>query len=268
MLLVAESSCVARLCASPNYGERIGRERPDSIVLHYTGMKDGASALSWLCDPASRVSCHYLVEEDGSVVQLVPEAGRAWHAGRARWKGESDINSASLGVEIVNGGHEEGLPAYPDRQIGGVIALCRDLVERYGIAPERVLAHSDVAPGRKRDPGERFPWAELHASGIGHWVPERAAIEGASLALGDQGPRVVALQASLARYGYAVGSTGLFDEAARVVVAAFQRHFRQSRVDGIADPGTVATLEDLLHALRPAETGSVSAPPGRFPTRA
>ena len=267
MLLVPESACVERLCASPNHGERVGRKRPDSIILHYTGMADGASALAWLCEPRSAVSCHYLVEEDGTVVQLVPEARRAWHAGRSRWKRESDINSASLGLEIVNGGHPAGLPPFPDKQVGAVIALCRELVTRYSILPERVLAHSDVAPERKQDPGELFPWAELHASGIGHWVRERTA-DGPSLAPGDRGPGVDSLQAGLARYGYGIEPTGLFDRTTGAVVAAFQRHFRPSRVDGIADPGTLATLDDLLQALAPMKTAPFSGAPGRLPTRA
>lgn len=266
MLTVPDSACVGRLCPSPNYGGRVGRERPDSIILHYTGMADGAAALAWLCEPRSAVSCHYLVEEDGTIVQLVPETRRAWHAGRARWRGESDINSASLGIEIVNGGHDAGLPPFPEEQVGAIIALCRDLAARHSILPERVLAHSDVAPGRKLDPGELFPWGELHACGIGHWVPERAA-EGPSLRPGDRGPGVAALQSALALYGYAIEPTGLFDDGTRIVVAAFQRHFRSSRVDGIADAGTVATLDDLLRALPGAGGRSISAPLERLPIR-
>lgn len=248
MLTAPDSRCVARLCASPNHGERLGGAGPNSVVLHYTGMADGASALAWLCDPGSAVSCHYFVDEDGTIVQLVREARRAWHAGRSWWGGTEDVNSASIGIEIVNGGHDAGVPPFPEEQIRAVIALCHDLAARHAILPERVLAHSDVAPGRKQDPGERFPWGELFASGVGHWVPERQAA-GASLKLGDGGADVEALQSALALYGYRVQSTGIFDDVTRTVVEAFQRHFRPSRVDGIADAGTSATLENLLAAL-------------------
>ena len=178
MLIAPESGLVTRLCASPNHGERVGGRAPDSIILHYTGMADGASALAWLCNPRSSVSCHYVVEEDGAVVQLVAEARRAWHAGRSCWHGVEDMNSASLGIEIVNSGHDAGLPPFPERQIRAVIALVpRSRRARHAIAPERILAHSDIAPGRKQDPGERFPWSELFRAGIGHWVPERS-VEG------------------------------------------------------------------------------------------
>ena len=267
MLIEPDSGLVARLCASPNHGARAGGKAPDSIILHYTGMADGPSALAWLCNPRSSVSCHYLVEEDGAVVQLVAERRRAWHAGRSSWRGVEDMNSASLGIEIVNGGHDGGLPPFPERQIRAIIELCRDLGSRHAIAPERILAHSDIAPGRKQDPGERFPWSELFRAGIGHWVPERSA-HGAVLKPGDQGAGVAALQAALARYGYGIDRTGHFDEATRVVVAAFQRHFRQSRVDGIADPGTVATLDDLLGALPLHQGDPLRAASKRLPTRA
>lgn len=264
MLVAPDSARADRLSPSPNHGERIGRKGgPDSIILHYTGMADGPSALAWLCDPRSQVSCHYLVEEDGEVIQLVAESRRAWHAGRASWFGEADINSASLGIEIVNGGHDAGLPPFPAPQIDAVIALCRDLVTRHAIRPERVLAHSDVAPGRKRDPGERFPWARLHARGIGHWVPERDA-SGRALQRGDEGSEVAALQHNLISYGYAIERSGRFDEATRIVVAAFQRHFRPSRVDGIADAGTQATLDGLLRSV----PGRLSAPRAPAPPRA
>jgi N-acetylmuramoyl-L-alanine amidase len=214
-------------------------------------MATGKAAEDWLCDPRSEVSSHYIVHEDGRLVQMVREAERAWHAGQGSWKGRADINSRSIGIEIVNEGHEGGLPAYPDRQIEAVIVLCRDIASRHGIMPEHVLGHSDTAPGRKLDPGERFPWHELAAAGVGHHV-EPAAIEpGAVLAQGDIGPEVRTLQGMLAAYGYGVPEHGRFDAETARVVEAFQRHFRTRRVDGIADVSTRETLSSLLHAAKP-----------------
>ncbi len=243
-----DSPCARFFCPSPNFNARIGSAAPDSIVLHYTGMADGASAIAWLCDPASQVSCHYVVEEDGTALQLVAECERAWHAGRSSWHGLTDMNSASIGIEIVNGGHDFGLPPFPEEQVEAVAALLGDIVRRRAIPPERLLAHSDIAPGRKRDPGERFPWSRLAAEGLGHWIAEQTC-GGASLELGDEGPKVEELQRNLRAYGYALLPTGTFDEATRVVVSSFQRHFRQSRVDGVADAATRATLAELSRSL-------------------
>ena len=234
---------------SPNRGERKSEGPVDILLLHYTGMETGQGAEDWLCDPQSEVSCHYIVHEDGRVVQMVPEAFRAWHAGRSHWKGETDINSRSVGIEIVNGGHEFGLPAFPDAQIDAVIALSRDILSRRDIPPERVLAHSDVAPGRKRDPGELFPWNRLAATGVGHWVDPAPLGGGRFFSTGDTGQPVEALQSMLSIYGYNAAITGVFDENTAAVVAAFQRHFRPARVDGVADASTIETLHRLLTAL-------------------
>lgn len=241
-----ESPVASRFVASPNHGERQGGRPPDCVILHYTGMPTSAAALEWLCNPASNVSCHYYVEEDGDVLQLVPEDRRAWHAGVSCWAGERDLNSRSIGIEIANAGHPGGLPPYPDAQIAAVVALCRDLCGRYAIRPERILAHSDVAPGRKTDPGEVFPWNTLHRGGVGLWVPPMPADGGATLAPGDAATEVEALQENLARYGYDVAVTGIYDLRTEQVVEAFQRRFRTARVDGRADPSTRATLEALM----------------------
>ncbi len=249
-----DSPIAAKVFASPNHGERKGGQRPNSIILHYTGMATGAEALARLCNPITEVSCHYFVWEDGHVLQLVPEARRAWHAGAAVWRGQSDMNSASIGIEIVHPGHDDREGAvfapFPEAQIEAVIQLCRDICARYSISPDQILAHSDIAPARKRDPGEAFPWERLHREGIGHWVAPAPIGGGRFFALGDEGQPVQALQAMLGMYGYGLAITGVYDVATQQVVTAFQRHFRPARVDGIADASTITTLRDLL-ASRP-----------------
>ena len=168
---------------SPNHGDRRGRA-VDSIVLHYTGMSTGAAALARLCDPTTDVSCHYFVGCEGHIAQLVPEPRRAWHAGRSVWFGETDMNAVSIGIEIVNAGHDGGCPPYPDPQIDAVIALCRDIVGRHTIPAARVLGHSDIAPDRKIDPGEWFPWARLAAGGVGVWIEPAPIVAGRSCGWG------------------------------------------------------------------------------------
>lgn len=240
-----DSFIVAEVVPSPNFDERKGGA-PDIILLHYTGMQTGKAALDRLTSAESKVSSHYVVFEDGRIVQCVQETKRAWHAGVSHWAGETDINSASIGIEIVNPGHEFGYRNFPLRQIAAVISLCKSILTRYDIRPDRVLAHSDVAPSRKQDPGERFPWQLLHESGIGHWVrPVPANMDGVKLHPGDRGEAVSRLQRTFAGYGYGIEETGVYDEATRDVVTAFQRHFRQARIDGIADPSTQLTLRTL-----------------------
>src|SRR3984957_2493996 len=252
-----DSPLVARFTPSPNHGERRGYRRPNCLILHYTGMPTGEAALRALTDPASEVSAHYLIWEDGSIDQLVAESDRAWHAGKASWKGERDLNSASIGIEIVNPGHDGGSPPFPNPQIEATIALARDICGRFTIAPDRVLAHSDVAPARKRDPGEAFPWATLWRGGVGHWT-EPAPLIGAPLFVHEEeGPSVRAGETMLALYGYGVEITGVYDRQTRLAVTAFQRHFRPERVDGEADASTVATLRALIDALGGAPRLSV-----------
>jgi N-acetylmuramoyl-L-alanine amidase len=228
---------------SPNFDARLGP--PDMIVLHYTGMPTGEAALARLRDPAAKVSAHFLVEEDGRVFALVPEERRAWHAGRSFWRGETDINARSIGVEIVNPGHEFGYRAFPDVQIAAVIDLLADVRSRWSIDDSRLLGHSDVAPARKEDPGELFPWRRLAEAGHGVWVEPDPA-PGAPLAEGDEGPGVFALQAGLTRLGYDSPPSGQYDATTATIVRAFQRHWRQERIDGVADGETRARLIALL----------------------
>jgi N-acetylmuramoyl-L-alanine amidase len=242
-----DSSLVDAVLPSPNHGERRGFRRPEYVILHYTGMPSSEAAIALLCDPKAEVSSHYIIEEAGRVVQLVPESRRAWHAGRSSWRGVADMNSASIGLEICNAGHDGGLPAYPDAQIQSVAALCRDIGLRHSVPPERFLAHSDIAPSRKRDPGENFPWRELALAGVGRWEEADPPSSAAPPHLrGQEGPHVRALQTMLALYGYDLHASGVYDRDTEVVVAAFQRHFRPDKVDGIADASTIDVLRKLL----------------------
>jgi N-acetylmuramoyl-L-alanine amidase len=250
-LFEPDSSVVADVVPSPTHDERKDGRQPDIILLHYTGMQSAQEALERLCSPESKVSSHYFVFEDGRIVQSVPESRRAWHAGVSHWAGETDINSASIGIEIANPGHDFGYPDFTKRQIAAVIALCRGIITRRGIKADRVLAHSDVAPSRKQDPGEKFPWRLLAESGVGLWVtPARISEKGPNFALGQNGDDVRSVQSALADFGYGVPVSGAFDEATRDVVAAFQRHFRPTKVDGIADRSTLRTLHKLLQKRR------------------
>jgi N-acetylmuramoyl-L-alanine amidase len=228
---------------SPNFDARTAP--PDILVLHYTGMKTGPEALDRLRDPEAKVSSHYMVEEDGRIFRLVPEERRAWHAGVSFWKGERNINGVSIGVEIVNPGHEFGYRPFPDVQIAAVIALVADIRSRWTIGDDRIVGHADVAPGRKDDPGELFPWKRLAEAGHGLWADAPPA-PGEPLAEGADGVGVFALQAGFTRLGFDLPPSGKFDAATKAVVVAFQQHWRQDKVDGIADGQTRAQLMALL----------------------
>jgi N-acetylmuramoyl-L-alanine amidase len=208
---------------SPNHGPRPDGIPVDILLVHYTGMPGGAAALERLCDPAVQVSAHYLVDEDGTVVALVPEDRRAWHAGAGFWQGERDINSRSVGVELVNPGHEWGYRPFPDAQMAAFAELARGILDRHGILPHRVLGHSDVAPARKEDPGELFDWRGLAAMGIGFWPYPEAEDDGPGYA-------VTEAQTLLGRFGFEVQRTGVLDAQTRVAATAFQRHFIPDRV--------------------------------------
>jgi N-acetylmuramoyl-L-alanine amidase len=246
MTFQPDSRLVTSVVPSPNHDAR--GARIDILLLHYTGMTTEEEALARLADRDSRVSAHYFVYEDGRIVQMVPEQLRAWHAGESSWKRATDINARSIGIEVANPGHEYGYHDFPDTQIEAVIALCRDIVGRHHLRRERVLAHSDVAPARKHDPGERFPWARLGAAGVGLWIEPVPITPGRTLSANDHGVEVEKLQRDLVRFGYGLTITRRYDDDTRLVVTAFQRHFRPERVDGLADPSTLETLRRLLKA--------------------
>jgi N-acetylmuramoyl-L-alanine amidase len=224
---------------SPNVDNRPTGCAVDTLILHYTGMPSAAAALDRLCDQGAAVSAHYLIDEDGTITQLVPEARRAWHAGASAWAGRTRLNDCSIGIELVNPGHEWGYRPFSEAQYAALVPLCRILLERWPIPPERVLGHSDVAPERKQDPGELFDWERLATAGIGLWPTS-----------GDGPPRPPGrLQADLARFGYAVPQSGRLDRPTCTVISAFQRHFRPGRVDGIPDRATLGRLDGLLRSL-------------------
>ena len=216
---------------SPNHDARPGERDPDLIVLHYTGMRSAEEAIERLCDPVARVSAHYCIEEDGTLWRLVPERRRAWHAGLSSWQGQSGVNDRSLGIELVNPGHEWGYRAFPEAQMAVLLELLAVLRVRWRIPRNGIVGHSDVAPLRKEDPGELFDWARLAAAGHGEWpgsVPPRE-------------PDEEAARVALSRIGY-----GYLDEDFPAVLRAFQRRYRQAKVDGLLDAETMGMIAAVV----------------------
>ena len=216
-------------CLSPNFDERT---TPVSIlVLHYTGMTDGAAAVERLCDPASKVSCHYLVAEDGKVLRMVPEDKRAWHAGQSYWRGMMNLNSDSIGIEIVNPGHEFGYRPFTEQQMDALIPLVAGIVKRHNIPRANVVGHSDIAPTRRQDPGELFEWNRLAKVGLALPRPTRNLMD----PHWTDGGFLLALE----RFGYDVRDP-------KAAVTAFQRRFRPEHVDGVIEGECRAILLSLL----------------------
>ena len=222
---------------SPNHGPRPEGVPVDLVVLHYTGMPTAEAALARLCDPASGVSSHYLIDEAGTAHRLVDERRRAWHAGVSSWAGEADVNGRSIGIELANPGHEFGYVPFPESQLEALEALLGAILGRWRVEPVGVLGHSDVAPLRKRDPGELFPWRRLAGKGLAYWPVEEG---------GDVRPDVERARAALARFGY-----GFCEEAGGLsaVLTAFQRRFRPSRCDGRLDRETMARIAAVEREL-------------------
>jgi N-acetylmuramoyl-L-alanine amidase len=237
---------------SPNHDARPEGTTIDILLLHYTGMLTAEDALRRLTDSAAKVSAHYTIDEDGTIYAHVDESRCAWHAGVSIWAGQSDINARSIGIELVNPGHEFGYRDFPAMQLEALINLAKDILARHPIPPRRVLGHSDVAPARKMDPGERFPWAALAKQGIGLWPKWSTPRPRGAIFRGAEGTEVKGLQEALQRYGYGVPVTGRYDQATAIVVAAFQRHFRPSVVSGEADAETLGVLDKLLELLKRA----------------
>ena len=216
------------MITSPNFDDRLSSTPIDMLVIHYTGMKSAKAALDRLCDPQAKVSAHYIIDEDGDVIPLVDESKRAWHAGIASWRGKSDINARSVGVELVNPGHDFGYQNFPKSQMAALIDLLLGILSRHSIPARNVVGHSDVAPSRKIDPGERFDWAGLAAEGIGLWPHEA-----------DIGNKTLDITAMLLEYGYDVTIPAF-------AITAFQRHFHPETVNKIVDFKTLGRLKRLI----------------------
>lgn len=239
---------------SPNHDARPLHVAIDILLLHYTGMPTGSEALKALCNPVRKVSAHYLIEEDGRIFALVEEDRRAWHAGKACWRGFRNINARAIGIELVNPGHEWGYRDFPEAQMQALIFLAREILSRHPIPPRHVLGHSDVAPRRKQDPGERLDWQVLAKAGVGLWVGPEVPVgttETSSMGLAPGlercGGRVLALRRDLYRFGYDIETANdRFDDDLEIVVQALQRHYCPWRVDGVADTETVHILHRLL----------------------
>lgn len=236
-----------RALPSPNQDDRPHGVLIDTLILHYTGMQTAAAAVERLRDPAAKVSSHYVVDEDGTILQLVPEERRAYHAGVSFWRGNTELNGRSIGIEIVNPGHEWGYREFPVLQLAAVCDLCLAILSRHPIPPRNVVAHSDVAPDRKQDPGEKFDWEQLARNDVGLWpfdVPDLGTTDAVRDA---EGLRLV--RAALATIGYRVAPEGALDPALAAVLRAFQRHWRPEAVTGQADVGTRARLLGMVRLV-------------------
>ncbi len=239
---------------SPNWNDRPvpgdqGRPLVDTVILHYTGMQTGTEALERLCSVGSGVSAHYLIEENGDIFELVAPEKRAWHAGVSSWQGRENINDTSIGIEIVNPGHEFGYRDFPDQQIDRLIELLGFLKKRFNVPVARFLGHSDVAPARKQDPGERFPWQHLADHDFGLWANLNTNSATVITKKGMINPDVALLNKSLAMIGYAVSAGETFSQETFDALSAFQRHWRPGKVDGQLDQGTLAALDNIASKM-------------------
>lgn len=232
---------------SPNHDSRHD-QAIDMLVLHYTDMLSAEDAVTRLCDPASKVSAHYLVDEKGEVFKMVKEDERAWHAGESAWRGSANINARSVGIEIANPGHGHGYVPFPDAQMVAVTALAKEIIERHNIPARNVVGHSDVAFLRKTDPGELFDWQRLAKAGVGIFPFDAKAHSGSELQRGDKGKEVTRLQTSLSNWGYGLKLDGDYGEKTEKCVIAFQRHYRPTNLDGRWD-NECAGLLAALHGL-------------------
>lgn len=236
---------------SPNHDSRQGVP-VEALVLHFTGMRTAEEALERLTDPASKVSAHYTIDEDGTVYRHVDEAQRAWHAGVSHWRGRDGVNAFSVGIELVNPGTEFGYRAFPKSQMVTLAELAQGILSRHAILPRNVIGHSDVAPTRKDDPGHLFDWPWLAQQGIGVWpeFPYRSISNINLLKQGDSGERVASLQRRLAEYGYGVPQTGEFCAVTKACATAFQLHFRPQDYSGVWDTDADARLDELLGSVK------------------
>jgi N-acetylmuramoyl-L-alanine amidase len=240
-------SLAVRELPSPNHDARPDGMPIDMLVLHYTGMRSGPDAIARLRDRQAKISAHYVVEEDGAVLRLVPEERRAWHAGVSWWRDMTALNGRSIGIEIVNPGHQWGYRPFGVLQTAAVCDLCLSVLSRHAVPARNVVGHSDVAPDRKEDPGELFDWRGLAENGVGVFppgVPDLGTVGGVRDAAGLRDVR-----RALGDIGYRVAPEGGLDPALSTVLRAFQRHWRGEAVTGQADAGTLVRLLAVARAV-------------------
>lgn len=237
---------------SPNFNERPEHIVPNVLVLHYTGMKTAEDALNRMCDPQAEVSAHYMINENGDIYQLVDESMRAWHAGISCWRGRASVNDVSIGIEIVNPGHEHGYREFPDAQMQAVIELAGDIKQRHDIENRNIVGHSDIAPRRKQDPGELFNWKLLAEHNIGLWPKKKHVFRPKKILIKPQeeSSNVAHVQGMLADYGYHIRMDGYFGEKTHDVITAFKRHFAQTNVDDVWDNRTNSVMRQLLKLIK------------------
>lgn len=225
---------------SPNFDHRPAPGKVAQVILHYTGMPTAAEALARLCAPAAKVSAHYFIHEDGTILHLVAESQRAWHAGHSSWQGTTHLNDTSIGIELVNPGHQWGYRPFPAAQLAACADLIRAIMARHALPPSAILGHSDVAPDRKDDPGELFPWQDFAAQGIGLWCDQHDHTAPATMA---------ETRALLRQIGYACPDGDDYDRPLRFCLLAFQRHWYPNQLSGLPDAGTIARLRTYATAM-------------------
>jgi len=252
---------------SPNHDERPAGMPVDMLILHYTGMRTGQAAIDRLRSQAAKVSSHYVVEEDGTVFRLVPEGRRAWHAGISWWRGHEALNDRSVGIEIVNPGHEWGFRDYPVLQLAVVCDLCLEILSRHAIPARNIVGHSDVAPDRKQDPGEKFDWEGLSRNGVGLWPHDMPRLDAGGMGFGGathgevrDAASLRPVRAALAAIGYKTAPEGPLDPGLSTVLRAFQRHWRPEAITGQADAGTLARLLAVAGAVGGSTTSFAGHP--------
>ncbi|MFQ3360527.1 MAG: N-acetylmuramoyl-L-alanine amidase [Alphaproteobacteria bacterium] len=232
---------------SPNYNQR-ENSKIDMLVLHYTAMAGSCEDVcKWLCNETSHVSSHYVVDRDGTIFSLIDDNHRAWHAGVSFWDGSSDINSRSIGIEIHNLGEGD---CFPEKQISSLCRLIKNLMDKHGISRHNVLGHSDVAPERKKDPGNSFPWIDLHEQGIGIWSNKKITNNKSMVNIGEKSQKIEEVQNHLKSMGYNINVNSIYDNATRIIIEAFQRHWRPKKTDGFLDLETEVLLKDVFSQFK------------------
>ncbi len=236
---------------SPNFDDRPKGTNINMLVMHYTGMQTGEAAQKHMCDPIAKVSAHYMINEDGSIINLVPEAKRAWHAGISCWRGISSLNDTSVGIEIVNPGHEFGYRPFPKAQMEAVLGLSKEIIERHSIEARNVIGHSDIAPNRKQDPGEFFDWKMLASEGVGLWPNVKKMWKSSDMIIrpGEESVSTASVQKMLSDYGYHIRVDGFYGPKTEDIIRAFKRHFVPEQLNAFWDKLADERIKALLKII-------------------